>query len=353
MLGPWWGPTKPFCGYVNEDRVGTVLPGGGTHKHYMWSSKYFPPQVVGTLKPSIEMLLLPLLFVCFPSLPLLPFTPLILPWPCPTGGGDHTFALFTPLCSLFAPFPSPLLPELSWSFPDPAPQVVGTIQPSIEILPIGPHLLPSTKILGLWWGLQSPFAAMWMEIGWALYFKVVGTHKHYMWSSKFFPPQMVGTLKPSIEMLSLPSLPFAPLRSPSLPSFMDSQPTRGVKGVNEPPGETFATWYFSISSIFFCTSSTVLFSAFLWMLNSIVSFLWLILSMYSLHLSSMLFSSRTAVFAGSLHGLQYQTTDSASWLAKKAYPASGMFAHLIQYQYSHRLQHMILTFSSVNTWLHM
>ena len=32
--------------------------------------------------------------------------------------------------------------------------------PSIEIPPIGPHLLPFTKILGPWWGLQSPFAAM-------------------------------------------------------------------------------------------------------------------------------------------------------------------------------------------------
>ena len=51
---------------------------------------------------------------------------------------------------------------------------------------------------------------MWMEIGWALYFQVVGTHKHYMWSSKFFLPQMVGTLKPNIEMLLLRSLPFAP-----------------------------------------------------------------------------------------------------------------------------------------------
>ena len=102
---------------------------------------------------------------------------------------------------------------------------MGTIQPSIEIPPIGPHLLPFTKILGLWWGLQSPFAAMWMEIGWALYFQVVGTHKHYMWSSKFFLPQMVGTLKPSIEMLLLPLLPLAPftplcfLCSPSLPSL--------------------------------------------------------------------------------------------------------------------------------------
>ena len=165
MLGPWWGPIKPFCSYVNEDRVGTVLPGGGTHKHYMWSSKYFPPQVVGTLKRSIEMLLLPLLSVCSPSLPLLPFTPLILPWPCPTGGGDHTFALFTPLCSLFAPFPSPLLPSLPWSFPDPAPQVVGTIQPSIEIPLIGPYLLPSPKFLAHGGDLWSPFVAMWMEFG--------------------------------------------------------------------------------------------------------------------------------------------------------------------------------------------
>ena len=45
----------------------------------------------------------------------------------------------------------------------------------------------------------------------------------------------------------------------------------------------------------------------------------------------MFFSSKTVVFAGSLCGLQYQATASASWLAKKAYP--GMLAHLIQYQY--------------------
>ena len=168
----------------------------GTHKHYMWSSKFFPPQMVGTLKPSIEMLslpftpcLLPLLHahsLHSPLLPFAPLTPLILPWPCP--------------------------------------QVVGTIQPSIEIPPIGPHLLPFTKILGPWWGLQSPFAPMWMKIEWALYFQVVGTHKHYMWSSKFFLPQMVGTLKPSIEMLSLPFTPCLlpllhvhSLHSPSLP----------------------------------------------------------------------------------------------------------------------------------------
>ena len=34
------------------------------------------------------------------------------------------------------------------------------MMPSIEIPPIGPHLLFFTKILGLWWGLQSPFAPM-------------------------------------------------------------------------------------------------------------------------------------------------------------------------------------------------
>ena len=28
-LGPWWGPTKAFCGYVNGDWVGIVLPAGG------------------------------------------------------------------------------------------------------------------------------------------------------------------------------------------------------------------------------------------------------------------------------------------------------------------------------------
>ena len=186
----------------------------GTHKHYMWSSKFFLPQMVGTLKPSIEML----------SLPFTPFTPCLLPLlhVCSLHSPSLPLLLFTPLHSLH----SPLLPSLPFApltpliLPWPCPQVVATIQPSIEILPIGPHLLPFTKILGLWWGIQSPFAAMWMEIGWALYFQVVGTHKHYMWSSKFFLPQMVGTLKPSIEMLSLPSLPFTPLRSlcsPSLP----------------------------------------------------------------------------------------------------------------------------------------
>ena len=27
--GPWWGPMKAFCGYVNADGVGIVLAGGG------------------------------------------------------------------------------------------------------------------------------------------------------------------------------------------------------------------------------------------------------------------------------------------------------------------------------------
>ena len=28
ILGPWWGPTKTFCGYVNADGLGIVLAGG-------------------------------------------------------------------------------------------------------------------------------------------------------------------------------------------------------------------------------------------------------------------------------------------------------------------------------------
>ena len=39
------------------------------------------------------------------------------------------------------------------------PMTVGTIQPSIEIPPIGPHLLPFTKILGPWWGPTKPFCS--------------------------------------------------------------------------------------------------------------------------------------------------------------------------------------------------
>ena len=58
-----------------------------------------------------------------------------------------------------------MLPELLWSFPDPAPQVVGTIQPSIEIPPIGPYLLPSPTFLAHGGDLWSPFVAIWMEFG--------------------------------------------------------------------------------------------------------------------------------------------------------------------------------------------
>ena len=59
---------------------------------------------------------------------------------------------------------------------------------------------------------------MWMDIGWGLYFQVVGTHKHYMSSSKFFLPLVVGALKPSITFVSLPSLPLTPLSLPLAPS---------------------------------------------------------------------------------------------------------------------------------------
>ena len=195
----------------------------GTHKHYMWSSKFFLPQMVGTLKPSIEML----------SLPLTPFTPCLLPL-------LHVCSLHSPSLP-FAPL-TPLI--LHW----PCPQVVGTIQPSIEIPPIGPHLLPFTKILGPRWGLQCPFAPMWMEIGWALYFQVVGTHKHYMWSSKFFPPQMVGTLKLSIEMLLLPLLPFTPfaplcsLRSPWREWGCEGTKLGGSDGGRQQVWEVWKEW---------------------------------------------------------------------------------------------------------------
>ena len=110
--GPFSGIRGLFRGFAAFSRIHGLFADSrihlyfqvvGTHKHYMWSSKYFLPQVVGTLKPSIEMLSLPLLCVCSfllpllpvhsPSLPSLPFallTTLILPWPCPTGGGDHS-----------------------------------------------------------------------------------------------------------------------------------------------------------------------------------------------------------------------------------------------------------------------
>ena len=59
---------------------------------------------------------------------------------------------------------------------------------------------------------------MWMDIGWGLYFQVVGTHKRYMSSLKFFLPLVVGALKPSITFVLLPSPPLAPLApSHSLP----------------------------------------------------------------------------------------------------------------------------------------
>ena len=32
ILGPWWGPTKAFCGYLNGHWVGILVPGyGDTH----------------------------------------------------------------------------------------------------------------------------------------------------------------------------------------------------------------------------------------------------------------------------------------------------------------------------------
>ena len=53
-----------------------------------------------------------------------------------------------------------------------------------------------------------------MQMGWRLYFQVVGTPNHYMCSLKFFSPQVVGTLKPSITFTSLPLLPLPPAHLP-------------------------------------------------------------------------------------------------------------------------------------------
>ena len=46
-----------------------------------------------------------------------------------------------------------------------------------------------------------------------------GHISNYMSSSKFFPPLVVGALKPSITLVSLPSLPLAPLPLPLLTSL--------------------------------------------------------------------------------------------------------------------------------------
>ena len=69
---------------------------------------------------------------------------------------------------------------------------------------------------------------MWMDIGWGLYFRVVGTHKHYMSSSKFFPQLVVGALKPSITFISLASLPLAPSCSPLAPLSLPSHSSRSL-----------------------------------------------------------------------------------------------------------------------------
>ena len=47
--------------------------------------------------------------------------------------------------------------------------------------------------------------------------------------------------------------------------------------------------------------------------------------------------------------MQYQEIALASWLAKNAYPASGILGYLILYHSSHWSQHIILALSSMNT----
>ena len=107
----------------------------------------FLPQVVGTLKPSIEMLSLPLLCVCSFLLPLFPVHSPSLPFP--------------PLCSLNSLDPSLTLPHRWWG--------------PFHLVYKYPYWLPLTKMLGPWWGTYEALLwAMWMKIGWALYFQVVG-----------------------------------------------------------------------------------------------------------------------------------------------------------------------------------
>ena len=57
-----------------------------------------------------------------------------------------------------------------------------------------------------------------MYIGWWFYLQVMRTTNHYLLSSNFFSSQVVGTLKPSVEVNSLPFCsPFVPFTPSLLP----------------------------------------------------------------------------------------------------------------------------------------
>ena len=133
----------------------------GTPNYYMWSSKFFLPQVVETLIPSITFISLPLLPACSPCSPcsqlapshpqLAPLAPLT-PYPH-RGGGDPKTEYNIPLApphSQLAPSSLPLLPACSLSPPACSPssplslaptKVVGTLKHSITY----PSLLPSPR----------------------------------------------------------------------------------------------------------------------------------------------------------------------------------------------------------------
>ena len=57
-----------------------------------------------------------------------------------------------------------------------------------------------------------------MQIGWELYFQVVGTPKHYMWSSKFLSSQVVTPSPPTLLPAHSPWSQLAPSLLPSLPA---------------------------------------------------------------------------------------------------------------------------------------
>ena len=118
--------------------------------------------MVGTLKPSIEMLSLPLLpFTLLhslhsPSLPLLPFAPftplhsLCSPSNLPY---RNAFTPFTPLCSLNSLDPSLTLTHRWWG-----------IQPSIEIPLLAPICSPSPKF----WTCGGVYKALLLLCEWRL-----------------------------------------------------------------------------------------------------------------------------------------------------------------------------------------
>ena len=224
-------------------------------------------QVVGTLKPSIEYASLPfaplrprsLPFAPLhpPSLPFAPFAPFVpLPPFAPFSPllfpslPSLPFAPLRSLCSPpppfapFAPLRPPLLPSLTFAPLRPLcyltpclhTEVVGTLKPSTEYASL--HSL-------CWWLIRVTLVVNWLFLP-QNFGPVVGTYEgllpfsectwcesifrwwgnlHYLSEPNFLCPQVVGTLKPSIEYASLPFTPLRPLRSPLPPPSLPSPPS--------------------------------------------------------------------------------------------------------------------------------